>query len=172
MRKRISVLFAALMLLCVLAACSSSKVVKATDGGAEGRIGTTFGTCFFEFTVKSADFVEEYAGEKPQEGMQFVDVVISTKNTFNDKIEMYDDDYQIQWGKGNDDFGYPIEAVNDSMAPDTYELGRAEEKEFHYVYEVPEGSSEFSISYLEYFEDNTEGDVFFAFFELNPSKTI
>ena len=32
------------------------------------------------------------------------------------------------------------------------------------VYEVPAGNRDFSISYLEQFDDNSEGDTFFVFF--------
>ena len=81
-----------------------------------------------------------------RQGYMLVDAVVLTKNVFTETIEMYDTDFQIQWGDGEEDYGYPIAALDDTMIPETYELGRAESKEYHCVYEVPEGSTDFSIS--------------------------
>lgn len=39
-----------------------------------------------------------------------------------------------------------------------------EEKTGLLVFEVPEDSKDYSISYLEQFSNDTEGDVFFVFF--------
>lgn len=50
------------------------------------------------------------------------------------------------------------------MLPTEYELRRFESRDGLLVYEVPEGENYFSISYLEIYEDNTEGDVFFVYF--------
>ena len=48
--------------------------------------------------------------------------------------------------------------------PTEYELAVDEEREGLLVFEVPQGEKDFSISYLEVFDDSTEGDVFFVFF--------
>ena len=52
------------------------------------------------------------------------------------------------------------------MAPEEYVIPRGASAEYHPVFEVPDGDREYSISYLEIFEDDTEGDVFFIYFEL------
>ena len=175
MRKKIVSIFLLAVMAFSLTACNPlsflksgnrENVITATDGQADGRIGDTMENTFFQYTVKSAAIVDEYAGYAPEEGYMLVDAVVLTKNVFTETIEMYDTDFQIQWGDGEEDYGYPIAALDDTMIPETYELGRAESKEYHCVYEVPEGSTDFSISYLEQFSDGSEGDVFFVFFEL------
>ena len=149
----------------------ANGAVHAVDGYAEGRIGDTMWTAFFEFTVQSAEYVDSYAGYEPQEGCRLIDTVIRVRNTFGEELPMYSSDFQIQWGSDvsdvdDDAFDYPIEPLDDTMAPEEYKLPRGGSAEYHHVFEVPQGESDYSISYLEYFEDDTEGDVFFIYFEL------
>lgn len=177
-------LMAMLLVVCtffVFTGCSTIKDITASkdgngsivavDGYADGRIGDTLKNTFFEYTVKSAQYVEEYAGYKPQEGNVLIDTVITTRNVFGEQLDMFAEDYQIQWDKEGDrdnknNYGYPIEAIDDTMIPTQFKLAKGETKEYHCVYEVPTGYTDYSISYLEYFDNDTEGDVFFIFFEL------
>ena len=57
-----------------------------------------------------------------------------------------------------------ISATNSLFPPEEYDLGVNEEKTGLLVFEVPEDSKDYSISYLEQFSNDTEGDVFFVFF--------
>ena len=149
-----------------------SGVVTAKNGFAEGELGDTMQTAFFQFTVLSADFIEDANGYQPAAGHRLVDCVIVTQNTFGDDLEMYDYDFQMQWGgEGEDDYSNPIAATYETMVPSSYTLGDLEKSEYHYIYEVPEGSSSFSVSFLEYFDDGTEGDVFFVYFNLESPNT-
>lgn len=50
------------------------------------------------------------------------------------------------------------------MLPNQYDLEKAESRTGLLVYEVPEGETEFSIVYQEYFEDESYGDIFFVNF--------
>ena len=146
--------------------------VSAKDGYAEGRIGDTLSSVFFDFSVDSAEFVDEYAGYAPAAGNVLLDTVVTVKNTFGEELPMFNSDFQIQWGDGDEDYGYGVEGLTDSaIMPEEYTLKRAESVTYHVVYEVPAGSSNFSVSFLEYFEDETEGDVFFIFFELDPVES-
>lgn len=169
----------AVALMVSAAACGGSgggdatAVVKAVDGYANGRIGDVMRNEFFEYTVVSANYVEEYAGQKPAAGKKFVDAVVKIKNIVDEELNMYYDDFQIQWGgEGEDNFGYCIEAKDSTMIPAEFMMKKGETLEYHIVYEVPEGQSEYSISYLEYFEDDTEGDVFFVYFELAEAQAV
>ena len=59
---------------------------------------------------------------------------------------------------------YYMDQVSDQQLPTEYELAVDEERTGALVFEVPEGEKDFSISYLELFEDGSEGDVFFVYF--------
>ena len=63
---------------------------------------------------------------------------------------------------------YYTDAVSDQQLPTEYELAVDEERTGLLVFEVPAGETDFSISYLELFDDGTEegeeGDTFFVYF--------
>ncbi len=149
---------------------STSKEVVAKDGFGEGRIGSIMKTYFFDYTVNSAYTCDEYSGYTPQDGNILLVADVTVKNTFSESIEMYDTDFQVQWNDDDDEaYGYPItldsgETVSDEQLPGIYELKVNEERSGLLVFEVPEGNKDFSISYLEYFDDESEGDVFFVYF--------
>lgn len=142
---------------------------ESSGGYAEGRFGDTMKTYFFDYTVNSAYLCEEYNGYQPADGNCILVAEVTVKNTFNESIEMYDTDFQIQWNSdGADDYDYPITAyadpVSDEQFEGTYGLGINEEATGLLVYEVPTGENDFSISYLELFDDDSEGDVYFVYF--------
>lgn len=144
----------------------SGNVITATDGYAEGKMGDVLRNSFFDYSVVSAKLVDTYAGYTPAEGYVLLDAVVTIKNITDDEIPMFDTDFQVQWGDDADDaFGYPVDAQDSTMLPADFKMKSGESVEYHCVYEVPEGSSEFSISYQEYFTDNTAGDTFFIYFK-------
>ena len=88
---------------------------------------------------------------------------------------MYDDDFQGQWTASSEteEFAWPItegedgsdlDTVSDEQLPATYELGVNESRTGTLVFDVPADEKDFSISHLELFDDNSEGDTFFVFF--------
>ena len=150
---------------------SGSNVVTADDDGyAEGRIGDVMKTYFFNYTVNSAYTCNEYEGYTPSEGNKLLVAEVTVKNTDRSTVTMYDTDFQVQWGDDDNDDAYdaPItyysEAVSDEQLPEEYDLAVNEERTGLLVFEVPEDSRDYSISYLEQFSNDTEGDVFFVFF--------
>lgn len=140
------------------------------NGNAEGRLGDTMHTYFFDYTVNSAYLCDEYEGYTPAEGNEILVADVTIKNTFTSTLPMYDTDFQIQWNDSADDaFGFPItlelnDVLNDQMLPGEYELSINQSVNGLLVYEVPAGNKDFSISYLEMFDDDSTGDVFFAYF--------
>lgn len=143
--------------------------VGSTGGYEEGRIGDTMKTYFFDYTVNSAYLCDEYNGYLPAEGKCLLVAEVTVKNTFNESIEMYDTDFQIQWNSdGADDYDFPITAYADPVSEEQllsiYSLGINEEITGLLVFEVPTERKDFSISYLEMFDNDTDGDVYFVYF--------
>lgn len=140
------------------------------NGNAEGRLGDTMHTYFFDYTVNSAYLCDEYEGYTPADGYEILVADITVKNTSTSTLPMYDTDFQIQWNDEADDaYGFPItldlnDVLNDQMLPGEYDLAIAKSINGLLVYEVPAGNNDFSISYLEMFDDDTTGDVFFVYF--------
>ncbi len=175
-KKSILSLLIVLLASCVIfAGCgdSSKKPIEAKDGYAEGRIGDSFKTYFFVYSIDSVSFVKEYAGVKAQEGNHFIDAVITIKNTFENEIPLWLSDFQIQWdiNENDENFDYALSIDSENTLSDGYKLQKAETITKHYIFEVPENSKKYSISFLEIFDDGTEtgkdGDVFFTYFENN-----
>ncbi len=135
------------------------------EGGDWGYIGDVMHTYWFDFTVDDAYTCAEYEGYTASEGKQLVVATLSLQNTFPQSLPMSQTDFQIQWGgEGDDDYEWPISAVSEAQFPDEYTLAINESRTGVVVYEVPEGTSDFSISFGEYFEDESEGDVYFVYF--------
>lgn len=183
--KKIKALLLALLLVLALAGCdsipgqsSSSGESKGTgyaeDGYAEGRIGDTMHTYFFDYTVNSAYVCTEYEGYVPAGGNELLVAEITVKNTRRSTVTMVDYDFQAQWSSSQEDdaYAWPItleeDPVSDEQLPGEYDLGVNEERTGLLVFEVPAGNKDFSISTVEWFDDGTEegemGDTFFVFF--------
>ena len=157
------------------------ETISSEDGYGEGRIGDTMQTYFFDYTVNSAYTCTEFAGTTPAEGSMFLVADVTVRNTDNRSIEMYDTDFQAQWGSdGEEDFRVPITydtenqmdlpTLTDEQLPSTYTLAVDEERTGLLVYEVPAGFQDFSISYQEMFSDDSYGDTFFVFFTAEPQE--
>lgn len=159
--------------LSLLTGCGD-KTGYAKDGYAEGRLGDTMHTYFFDFTVNSAYLCDTYEGYTPiLDGYRLLVADVTVKNTHRESIPMYDTDFQVQWSDETEDaYDVPItyytDAVSDQQLPTEYELAVDEERTGLLVFEVPDGETDFSISYLELFDDGTaegeEGDTFFVYF--------
>lgn len=131
-----------------------------------GRVGDHMRNVFFEFTVNSVEYPDAYGNITPAAGNQLILADVSVRNVFSQTLPMSIYDFQVQWGEGDEDFGYQAEGlVGDNLMPDQYQLLRGASESYKLLYEVPADATEFSISYLEVWDDNTEGDVFFVYFE-------
>lgn len=171
--KRFFALAMVCLLLTAMTACggtnqnSSSSGDGYVEGGDWGYIGDVMHTYWFDFTVDDAYTCTSYEGYAPPEGQQLVVVTVSLKNTFLQSLPMSQYDFQLQWGgEGDDDFQWPISAVAEDKGqlPDEYTLAINESRTGVLVYEAPAEACDFSLSFGEYFEDESEGDVYFIYF--------
>lgn len=169
--KKLVACIAMVLTICMMfTACGTpvNKIVSAVDGEAYGEIGTTFRTYFFDYSVDSVTYPSDYEGYKASEGMQLVDVVITIKNTFGEELPMFNSDFQIQWhdlGNTEDDYDFGIEMDDSStVMPSEYYLASGATCNYHIIFEVPAEAKELSVSYLEFFSDNTQGDLFVTLF--------
>lgn len=185
--KKLLSLTLTLLLILALAACgggsdgssgsssAGSGEVQAENGFAEARIGDVVHSYFMDFTVNSAYTTAEYNGHTAPEGKQVLVVELTVKNTFNESLPMYDDDFQGQWTASaeTEEYAWPItegedgsdlDTVADEQLPAQYELGVNESRTGTLVFDVPADEKDFSLSHLELFDDGSEGDTFFVYF--------
>lgn len=149
----------------------SDKGISANDDGyAEGTLGDVMRTYFFDYKITSAYTCAALNGYQPTSGNQLLVVRIVMKNTdAHGSIPMFDTDFMVEWGDGEEDYAFPLgnTALINSQLPASYELALKETRAGVLVFEVPAGSRAFTISYLELFDDDTIGDIFFTDFVAN-----
>lgn len=163
MKKRLALLLSAALMLTFLAACGDKK-----DGQSEGEgnyIGDSVRTYWFYFTVEDAYFCDEYEGYTPESGNRLLVASMTVKNHRDYSVTMFKEDFPILWGEGeNVDMAYPISAFTDEQLPDEYNLGIKKTESGLLVYEVPEAQKDFSMAFMELFDDDSEGETYFVDF--------
>lgn len=177
--KKLLTIFLSLTLIFSLTACSGGLDLNPNsgnsdgyqEGGAEGHIGDTMHTYWFDFTVDEAYATQEYEGYTAQDGYRLIVVTITAKNTFDKSVPMWDTDFVIEWQDENSEYMYevPLPAYTDGQFPEEYELAVNESATYVAVYEVPVVDSlDYDIGFMEYFDtdnpDDEEGDVYFVYF--------
>ncbi len=180
MKKIIAHLLTAVTALSLAACGSPSNVVKPDkDGFAEGELGSTMRTYFFDYTVNSAYLCDTYEGYEAAEDYELLVANITVLNTGKSEVEMYDSDFQIQWGDNSSDDAFEFsltfytedgQGLSAEMLPGTYTLASKESRTGVLVAEVPAGHTEFSISYRELFDDDSAGDTFFVYFDATKNN--
>lgn len=164
---------AALLAVCMLLSLTGCS--KDDGEMKEGRVGETMKTHFFDYTVNDAYTCDSYEDYTPSAGGKILVVDVTVKNTFSKSVEMYDTDFFVLWDSENeDDVRVPIttdpetweelDVLSQDQLPGTYELGVNQERTGLLVYDVPAEVKDFTIAYLEQFDDDTEGDLHAVFF--------
>lgn len=173
--KKLIVSLLAVMMIAAVSGCafgSRDKVISADESGyAEGGYNDIMHTAFFEYQVKSAYLCDEFEGYTPTDGKALLVADVTVKNPYNGEVTMYDTDFQVQWDSDEDDaYGWPVtyyveeNTFSDKVLPVEYDIKKFGSRDGLLIFEVPKGETYFSISYLEIYEDNTEGNVFFVYF--------
>ena len=132
----------------------------------EGGLRDVVHTYFFDYTVNSAYLCDEFADYTPEEGFELLVADVTVTNTTEQSFSMYDNDFQAQWGEDNAHTYSLVELanVNRKVFPVEYILNPGDSRTGLLVFEVPQGNRNFSISYLEYYSNDTTGDDFYVFF--------
>lgn len=145
--------------------------VSAGEGEtASGIPADVLSTAFFDVTVQGASLT---GGGDPAagDGKALLAVDITVRNTYEKALTMYDTDFQIQWGPGAGDFGYPI-ADKALQLPESYQLEAGEERTGRLLYEIPAGSRTITLAYRDFFTDGTTGGTFYCRFDLADGQAV
>ena len=166
------------------------NAVTASFGKAEGGIGDIMKASFMKFRVNSAKTADSYQTIDAEEGTQFLVLNITTQVTQKANMMLYDTDYQIQWGgEGEGDYSEPITYRDEwadsvtyrhasdfsgitSLFPGSAALYSGETVTYDYVYQVPQGLTDFRLYFQEYFEDERVGDLFLVNIHAEPAGVI
>ena len=164
--------------------------ITASFGKAEGSLGDIMETSFLKFRVNAAAVADSYQEKQAEEGTQFLVLNITTQVTQKANLKLYDTDYQIQWGgEGEGDYSVPVTYRDEwadsvtyrhaadfggvsSVFPGEAVLFSGETVRYDYVYQVPQGLSDFRLYFQEYFEDERVGDLFAVNIHADPADSV
>ena len=148
--------FSALMALffaLLLTGCGSKSV--------QAQAGETVSTVLFDFTVSDPETLDSYTGIDIPDGQKLVQMFLKVSNTSDQTYTMFAEDFQIQWGEGENDFGTCLEAVDDYMMPYSYQLDPGKTYSGMMLVLVPEDCTQLTVAYQEM---KASGDKATAYF--------
>lgn len=150
-------------LLCVL--ILAAALLLAGCGGAKStraKADETVHTALFDFTCGQAEVIYSYNGIDIPEGDKLVRFELTVYNTSDETYQIFKDDFQLQWGDGDNDFGVALESVNDLMMPDATELIPGEAHVGQMLVAVPQDTTTLTVAYQEILESGEDGNNFFV----------
>lgn len=176
MKKLAALLLAAVMATSVIGCGDSTDavedftdtVIRPNNGLAEGEIGDTLRTYWFDFAVNSAYLCDSLSGYNAADGNKLLVVDITVINTFGELLPMFDTDFWVEWDGDDNAYAYPVEnasSLSSKILPGEYYLDVDETKKGLLLYEVPSGYSEYTFVYLEVSSDEEFGDGFAVYLE-------
>lgn len=139
----------------LLAGCGGAKSTRA-------KADETVHTALFDFTCGQAEVIDSYNGIDIPEGDKLVRFELTVYNTSDETYQIFKDDFQLQWGDGDNDFGVALESVNDLMMPDATELIPGEAHVGQMLVAVPQDTTTLTVAYQEILESGEDGNNFFV----------
>lgn len=143
----------ALFFALLLAGCAAKSVQE--------QVGETVSTVLFDFTVSDPETLDSYTGIDIPDGQKLVQMFLKVSNTSDQTYTMFAEDFQIQWGEGENDFGTCLEAVDDYMMPYSYQLDPGKTYSGMMLVLVPEDCTQLTVAYQEM---KASGDKATAYF--------
>lgn len=150
-------------LLCVLILVAA--LLLAGCGGAEStraKADETVHTALFDFTCGQAETLDGFGNLEIPEGNKLVQFHLSVTNTSDETYEIFKDDFQMQWGDGDDDFGIAMYPLTAEMFPTETELAPGESVEGDMMVYVPQDTTTLTVAYQEVLGNGNDGNNFFV----------
>lgn len=119
-------------------------------------------TTLFDFTCGQAEVIEKFGNIAIPEGDKLVQFHISVTNTSDETYDIFKDDFQLQWGDGDDDFGVAIYPVTPEMFPNDTKLAPGDTVEGNMLIAVPSDSTTLNVAYQEVLGNGNDGNNFFV----------
>lgn len=152
-------------LLCVLILAAALLLVGC--GGAKStraKADETVHTALFDFTCGQAEVIDSYDGIDIPEGDKLVQFQLTVENTSDDGYIMFKDDFQLQWGDGDADFGVGIDPDEDDgkMFPESCGLSAGSTVTGLVLVAVPQDTTALTVAYQEVLGNGNDGNNFFV----------
>lgn len=124
-------------------------------------------TAFFSCKINSAKYAEEVEDYVPDaEGNTFLILNVTVTNTFegDDPVPMYYTDFELTSDEIGEETLYAEEKFADGQLEDEYELADGKSATGDLIYIVPRDMHNLKLKYLEYYEDDFEGNTYLLSF--------
>lgn len=144
-----------LFLVAIMTACGGNESITA-------QVGEKVYTTLFNFTISDVQTLDSYAVIKVPDGSKLVSMQLTVENTSEQSCTMFAEDFQIQWGDGDDDFGTCLAAVNTDMVPYSYTLEPGESYTGTMVVAVPSDCTKITIAYQEFKANGDKATAYFV----------
>lgn len=138
----------------LLCGCRAFPSVRASHGD-------TVSTALFDFWVPESEVLDTYPGVDVPEDRQLVRLWLSVKNTSSQQYTMFAQDFQVQWGDGESDYGSCLAAVDETMMPDSYSLDPGMTHRGAMLVPVPRDCTALTLAYQEQLADGRAGTAYF-----------
>ena len=137
-----------------LAGCSAKSVTA--------QAGETVSTVLFDFTVSDPQTLESYPNIEIPDGQKLVSMTLKVDNTSDQTYTMFAEDFQIQWGEGDEDFGTCLDAVDTNMMPYSYQLEPGQSHSGNMLVLVPADCTQLTVAYQEVKGNGDKATAYFV----------
>lgn len=137
-----------------LAGCSAKSVTA--------QAGETVSTVLFDFTVSDPQTLESYPNIEIPDGQKLVSMTLKVDNTSDQTYTMFAEDFQIQWGEGDGDFGTCLNAVDTNMMPYSYQLEPGKSHTGNMLVLVPADCTQLTVAYQEVKGNGDKATAYFV----------
>lgn len=144
----------ALFFTLLLAGCAAKSV--------QAQAGETVSTVLFDFTVSDPETLDSYTGIDIPDGQKLVQMFLKVSNTSDQTYTMFAEDFQIQWGDGEEDFGTCLDAVDTKMMPYSYQLEPGKGHTGTMLVLVPADCNQLTVAYQEIKGNGDKATAYFV----------
>jgi hypothetical protein len=139
---------------------------RVVDGWMGTEIGNKVSAKWYDFTVNSVDFVNDYEGYSASDGNILVHASITITNTSEKTIYLFDGDFALVWDLDKDErsYAYSKEAYTDTMLTNEYAINVGETKTIDTIYEISKNNKKpMAIYYYEQYSDGQKGNKYYIY---------
>src|SRR5574344_1175964 len=139
---------------------------RIVDGWMGSSIGDKVSAKWYDFTVNSIEFVNDYNGYTAKDGNILVHASITITNTSDKNIYLFDGDFALIWDLSNDDrpYAYSMDAYTDTMLTNEMIIEKGATRTIDTVYEIDKTIKKpMAIYYYEQYSDGQKGNKYYVY---------
>lgn len=124
----------------------------------------TMSTIFFDLQITGISITDELNGYTSTDGYQFMVLTIAmdAKEDVASQVDMYYNDFWIEWGNGDDEYDYSQETgLTDAQLEDSFIVYAGETTTGDLVYMIPSDAESVDFGYMDYYNDGDTDEIIY-----------